>query len=200
MLMPSPQRFQVRASDANDIEWAAQLAKRVYDDQDAIPAEVLLAWFNVNPTGFSTMWCDGERVGNFHILPLKLKAMALFVEGQILERNFPADSLYAAEESQSIRDLYWESAVLDPSLRGELRGKMLVTLTADFSNVFGRVCDLRQIDNMYAIAASSRGAEHLLLLGMSPLGNPELRMDKHQLYHGTLRSFREAIAILLASK
>lgn len=201
MILPSSlDLFRVHASSTDDVAWAAQLATRVYDLQDAMPLNVMLAWFETNPTGFSTLWYGGERVGNFHILPLKPEVMTKFVEGTILERDFPASGLYTVAEAQNIRDLYWESAVLDPSFRGEVRGQMLATLTADFRNVFGRVCDLRQIQNMYAIAASRRGAEHLTQFGMAPIGKAELRIDVHQLYHGTLPSFQAAVATLLASR
>lgn len=191
--------YEVRPATLDDVIWAVRLANQVYDQLDVMPESVMLRWFQMNQTGFSTLWHNGERAGNFDILPLKQPFLDHFLTGKMLERDLPPESLYTREESSHIRHLYWESVVIDPKFKGSPT-RMLKTLTEGFPTVFGRVCPLRQIEKCYAISASLRGTNVVRRLGFSPLGHPDQRLDAHQLYQVTLSELTTAITRLFGDQ
>src|SRR5450432_1203879 len=96
----------------DDVEWAADLAKRIYRGNDIIPKDLMLEWYDKNPTGFFVIQStDGERVGNLDLLPVKPATLNRFIRGEITERNITGDCLYSPAEAGEIRDLYVESFV-----------------------------------------------------------------------------------------
>lgn len=191
--------YRIGPSSEEDVCWAAELASRVYHGFDALPAAVMLGWYRSNPTGFSTLFRDGQRVGNVDVLPLKPLYMRRFIEGQILEIDLPPESLFTPAQRDEIRDLYWESIVIDPEL-SLARRHVLKAILQGYEATLGRICPLHQINHTYAIAASKEGSALASALGMVPVGDPSTRRDAHQLFQGTLASFAAAVAPLRRSR
>ncbi len=175
-----------------DIRWAARLAEKVYHGLDVIPEATMMAWFHANPHGFSTFWYGDKPFGNFDILPLRPDAIRRFVEGTLLEREIDPGDLFSDTESGEIRDLHWESIILDPDFAGS-RSRMMKMFVQAYPEILGRLCPLNQIEKVYAIAASKQGAGVLRRMGLSVVSEAEERLDGHPLYCGTMDGYRAAM-------
>jgi hypothetical protein len=187
--------YQVKPAREEDICWAAALGHRVYHGLDVIPEPTMLEWFHANPNGFFTFWHGQERIGNFDVLPLRPAAMQCFIEGQLLERDIHTDSIVPASEASQIRDLHWESIVIDPAFKGS-RSRMVKLFVLTYLDTLAHLCPIQQIGNVYAIAASKQGAGLLQRMGLSPEADASTRLDAHPLYRGTVASYHAAMARL----
>jgi hypothetical protein len=188
----APGDYQVRPAREEDIRWAAALGQRVYHGLDVIPAETMLDWYAANPNGFFTFWHGNYRIGNFDLLPLRPAVMQRFVSGLLLEKDIRPDDLFLPSESHAIRDLHWESIVVDPAYKGERR-PMTALFQQTYLETLAHLCPIDQLGATYAIAASTAGANLLQRMGLSPIGEASQRLDAHPLYCGNVASYRAAI-------
>ncbi|AFL86413.1 hypothetical protein Terro_0061 [Terriglobus roseus DSM 18391] len=183
--------YQVRRAREEDIRWAAALGQRVYQGLDVIPEATMLGWFHGNPNGFFTFWHGEQRIGNFDILPLRPAVMQLFVSGNLLEKDIRPEDLIPAAESHAIRDLHWESIVVDPAFLGARR-PMTRLFEQTFLTTLAHLCPIDQVGNIYAIAASDPGERLLRRTGLSKIAEAATRLDGHPLFRGNVASYREA--------
>ncbi|SEB90731.1 hypothetical protein [Terriglobus roseus] len=184
--------YQVRPAREEDIRWAAQLGRRVYQGLDVIPEATMLDWFAANPNAFFTFWHDDQRIGNFDILPLRPLVMQRFVAGELLEREIESKDIFTPAESHAIRDLHWESIVVDPGYARERR-PMVTLFLRTYLHTLAHLCPIDQLGNTYAIAASSAGAGLLRRMGLSPIAEASTRLDAHPLYCGNVATYRAVI-------
>jgi hypothetical protein len=184
--------YQVRPAREDDVRWAAALGHRVYQGLDVIPERTMLDWFAANPNGFFTFWHHEERIGNFDILPLRPPVMQRFVVGHLLEKDIQSDDLYSPAEAHAVRDLHWESIVIDPAFTGA-RSLMVKLFMESYLDTLEHLCPIPQLGNTYAIAASSSGAKLLQRMGLAPIAEAADRLDAHPLYCGTVTSYRAAM-------
>jgi hypothetical protein len=181
--------YQIRPATEADIRWAAALGQRVYQGLDVISEVTMLAWFDANPCGFFAFWHNEERIGNFDVLPLRPAVMQRFVRGELLEKDIRPEDLFTVAESHAIRDLHWESIVVDPRFHGP-RSPMTKLFEQSYLETLAHLCPIGQLGHMYAIAASNAGARLLQRMGLSPIAAASERLDAHPLYRGDIASYR----------
>lgn len=191
-MLAVPNSYQLRPAREEDVSWAADLGERVYGGLDVIPEATMLGWFAANPNAFFTFWHGEERIGNFDILPLRPAVMQRFVSGDLLERDIQSQDIFTPAESHAIRDLHWESIVVDPAYAGERR-PMVTLFLQTYLQALAHLCPIDQLGNTYAIAASPAGANLLSRMGLSPIANASERLDAHPLYCGSVQSYRAAM-------
>jgi hypothetical protein len=175
-----------------DLDWIFQLEIEAYSAQYSVARQTLERWYGRNPGGFSVLTMNGRRIGHLTIIPLHSKIIDSFVQGTILEQDIQEDCLHTPEEKNLVQNLYIESIIID-SARGHsiLPIKALTRLAHDFVPLISRVCEPRNLENVYALAASGRGERFMHALGFGMVKSGEGRADRRSLYaakFGTLRS------------
>src|SRR5260370_42237384 len=192
--------YEVVPSAACDVEWASELAKRVYSGVDVIPREVMLDWFEANPYGFPTIKPSGNGpVGNLDILPIRPNTLRRIVAGTLLERDVTGDCLYGASEKERIEDLYIESFAVDPACARSAPG-IIIEVLSSFIDLVNRICNPGQVHRVYAIAASDEGSGLLARLGFESVGPSDGRRDGHQLSLWTIEVVAGRIYTLLVRR
>lgn len=167
---------------AEDVRFAASLARRVYTGHDVIPETRMLAWFQANPNGFTVLkTASGERAGNVDLLPLKPDALRSLLEGALLECEIAAAGLYTPAEQPQITQLYLESVVVRTGSLQPVPGGA-AAVAAAFPSLVERLCDPARLTAVHAIAASPQGARFLSRLGFLKAASGADRRDGHDLY------------------
>ena len=175
--------YSIEPATAEDIDWIASLEAEAYSPEDAVPRSILGEWYDTNPEGFSLVRMNGEKIGHIDILPLRAKALRLFIDGAIIERELRGDSLYTPEEREFIRDLYVESIIIHPlGGRSNASGIAVMHLLYNFILLTKRMADPDKIENIYAIAASKDGEHFMGKLGFELAKRGQERKDQHNLY------------------
>ncbi len=174
--------YSVVPATEDDLLWIARLEARVFSEQDAVPEMVLREWYAINPHGFFIIKeKNGERVGNLTILPLRPSTLRAFSEGHILDKDIRGDSLYSSTERHSIRDLYVESIIVSLP-KGKSNAPALLCILSRIGLIMRRLCDMAEVDHIYAIAASSSGEKFMKRLGFVQVKSAEVRKDGHDLF------------------
>jgi hypothetical protein len=185
-------QYHVAQASREDIVWAARLAARTYGGIDVIPESTMLSWWQANPTGFSCLFRNGERIGNLDVLPLRKPALEKFVGGTLIERELAGADLFTPHEQDQITDLYVESIVIERRKDRERRGAEHMLLA--FQDIARRVCRPRKECCVYAISATKPGENLLQGLGFDLIGTPAQRRDEHQLWNAPLPAVLRRIA------
>lgn len=193
VLAGPPCECRVEAAHRDDVYWFGDLERTVYGKSDAVPREILLEWFDVNPTGFNVLRRDdGERIGHLDLLPVRPSTFEMFKSGQIIEREIRGTSLFAPEERGEIRSIYVESVIVLP--RDEHSDTSAVMcLLANMVSTVDRVCDCARLDTIYAIAATKAGAQFLRHLGFEIVTSARDRKDRHDLYRSGFKELARRI-------
>ena len=166
-----------------DLDWIFQLEIDAYSAQYAVARLTLEMWYGCNPDGFSILTINGRKIGHLTIIPLHAKVVESFVQGTILEQDLKADSLYTPAEKQLIKDLYVESIIIDShDRRSTLPIKAFTRLAHDFVPLMRRICEPANLENIYALAASGRGASFMKRLGFDEVQSGRQRADNRKLY------------------
>jgi len=135
----------------------------------------MLGWHRENPRGFFIIRAiNGERVGNWDILPLRPETLEAFRNGDIIERDMRGEHRpygYAEVSQLQEVDLYIESFVCKSPLA-------VAVVLSQFQTLVQRICDPRRVRNIFAIAASDDGINLLKDLGFRVVG----RAQRHDLY------------------
>jgi hypothetical protein len=121
-----------------DMAWIADLEAQKYGEGAGL-MPLLMAWYNMNPDGFSMIKLrDGSRVGHLDLLPLRPSIMAQFVDGNMTEEEILGDALYTSQERDAIRQIYLESIIVTPS--GDARSQIVRCVIANFLLAVERLC------------------------------------------------------------
>jgi hypothetical protein len=168
--------IEIRASALEDIESTASQERTVYSAEDAVPEATLRDWYLRNRSGFNTILYENKNVGHLNLLAFKQDFLTRFIEGKLVEKDAKAADIYPAANRRSIKDLYVESfAILHPGENS--KGKILIQVLSQFSEISSRVCPPDQIRNVYALAATREGKKLLSHLRFSELKTEHLRKD-----------------------
>ena len=180
-----------------DLDWIFQLEIEAYSAEYAVARQTLDRWFSRNPGGFSILTMNGRRIGHLTIIPLHPKILDSFVQGTMREQDIHADCIHPPEEKHLVRNLYCESIILDAG-RGHsiLPIKALTRLAHDFVLLISRVCEPRNLENIYALAASGRGERFMQALGFGLVKSDQERADRRALYVVKFATLRDKIAEL----
>jgi adenylate/guanylate cyclase family protein len=175
-------KYSVVPAETSDISWIAQLQAFVYTQEDAVPSEVLMKWFQRNPNGFSVIEnAIGERVGHIDILPLRTEESRPFLKGRIVEKDIPAEWLYPPRSRQSIRDLYVESIIIKKAV-GLSTSPALYYVLRNLDSLIERLCPIGQVSDIYAIEATASGKKLITRIGFERCGEARSRSDDHELF------------------
>lgn len=189
----------LRPAKLEDIKWMADLQARTYNERDAVPEDILRAWFQTNPNGFSIMELeDEEMIGHIDILPLRPAAVALLLNGKEMESSITPEMLYRPEEAARIEVIYIESIIVKDQYR-ELQLKALLALLTNFNSLVSRLCDVERVREVYEIPMSEKGERLIQQLGFRLVGPADERIDKHPLYVATLKDIRSNIETMLSA-
>ncbi|HEV7682581.1 MAG TPA: hypothetical protein VGO68_10700 [Pyrinomonadaceae bacterium] len=188
---------QAHPATPADLAWIFQLEIDAYSAQYAVARQTLDRWYDSNPGGFSILTMNGRRIGHLTIVPLHPKILDSFVQGTILEQDIKADCLYRPEAKQLVQNLYFESIIID-SARGHsiLPIKALTRLAHDFVPLISRVCEPRNLETVYALAASGRGERFMQALGFGMVRSGQERADQRSLYAAKFGTLSDNISEL----
>jgi hypothetical protein len=180
-----------------DLDWIFQLEIDAYSAQYAVARQTLDRWYGSNPRGFSILTLNGRRIGHLTIIPLHSRILGSFVQGTILEQDIHEDCLHTPEEKHLVQNLYFESIIIE-SAQGHsiLPIKALTRLAHDFVPLISRVCEPRNLENVYALAASGRGQRFMQALGFALVKSDQERADRRGLYAARFATLRSNIAEL----
>jgi hypothetical protein len=182
VISPGQARYEIVPAGRGDISWIAGLEAGAYSPEDAIPENVLRAWYGANPAGFSVIRTpDGKRIGHIDILPLRPEALKALIGGTILEREIPGSSLFGPDEKDKIKDLYVESVIIRPPACVSPAPAGLCLLRG-FPSLIARVVDPSQVRTLYAIGASPEGRRLLKRLGFGRLETGPAKAGQHVFY------------------
>jgi N-acetylglutamate synthase-like GNAT family acetyltransferase len=186
---------QAHPATPADLDWIFQLQIDAYSAQHAVARQTLDRWYGSNPGGFSILTMNGRRIGHLTIIPLHAKVLERFVQGTILEQDIDEGCLHTAEEKHLVRNLYVESIVID-SGQGHsiLPIKALTRLAHDFVPLISRVGELRNLENVYALAATGRGERFMHALGFEMIKSGQERSDRRALYAANFNTLRSNIS------
>jgi hypothetical protein len=188
---------QADPATLDDLDWIFQFEIETYSAIHAVARLTLENWYISNPDGFSILTMNGRKIGHLTIVPLHPRILESFRRGTVLEQDIQADSLYTPGEKQLIKNLYVESIIIDshkgPSV---LPIKALTRLAHDFVPLMRRVCDPTNLENIYALAASSRGERFMKRLGFEPVKSVQERADNRTLYVAKFSKLKTNIAEL----
>lgn len=174
--------YIVEPANEQDIEWIAELEADVYSGIDAIPVQILKEWYKANPSGFFVIRMkNGPRIGHLDILPLRPDTMKQFLAGEIIERDIRGDCIYGVNEKDLIKDLYVESIIIRP-LKGYSGAKAITCLLSNFVPIANNICNIQNIEYVYAVAASRAGAQLMTHLGFELQKGSDKRKDRHNLF------------------
>lgn len=188
----------LRAAMAEDVDWIAELEARTYDG-DAVPGNILHAWYNVNPHGFSVLHReDGELIGHVDILPLKSAGVDLLILGKETERAITPGMIYSPREQDLMEAFYVESIVIKDKYK-ELKPKALFSILNNFESLITRICDSKNAKKLYGIGASEGGERLMQQLGFRLIGRADERADHHPLYAANYDDVKTNIAAILDS-
>jgi hypothetical protein len=181
----------------DDLDWIFQLEIDAYSAQHAVARRTLEQWYGSNPDGFSILTIDGRKIGHLTIVPLHSKILKSFVQGTIVEQDIHGDSLYRPGEKHLIRNLYFESVILDsPKGHSTLPIKALTCLARDFIPLIRRLCDPTNLENVYALAASGPGERLMRGLGFDQIKSSQERSDQRALYVAKFSTLNANISAL----
>jgi hypothetical protein len=125
------------------------------------------------------------------------KILRSFVEGTIVEQDIQGDSLYTPREKHLIRNLYFESVILDyPNGPSTLPIKALTCVARDFVPLIRRICDPTNLENVYALAASGPGERLMRGLGFDQVKSAQERSDHRALYVAKFSTLNANISAL----
>jgi hypothetical protein len=168
-----------------------------YSAQYAVARRTLEQWYGSNPDGFSILTMNGRKIGHITIVPLHPKILKSFVEGTIVEQDIHEDSLYTPEEKHLIRNLYFESIILDsPKGQSTLPIKALTCVARDFVPLIRRICDPNNLENVYALGASGPGERLMRGVGFDEVKSGQERSDHRALYVAKFSSLNANISAL----
>jgi hypothetical protein len=180
-----------------DLDWIFQLEIDAYSAQYAVARRTLEQWYGSNPDGFSILTINGRKIGHITIVPLHPKILRSFVEGTIVEQDIQGDSLYTPREKHLIRNLYFESVILDSSKGpSTLPIKALTCVARDFFPLIRRICDPTNLENVYALAASGPGERLMRGLGFDQVKSAQERSDHRALYVAKFSTLNANISAL----
>ena len=179
--------LSILPANREDICWIVQKAASVYKPLDVMPLNLMLEWFENNPTGFY-IFKDGtgHRYGNLDILPIKPRFLQLLLKGTLIEREIAGDFLYKPVESHLIDSLYIESLVSD---------RMFATYQClmNVPSIVEGICEPAQVKAIYALEASQAGLNLIEDLGFEMIEDGSKRRDKHKVFCATLRGLIEGV-------
>lgn len=181
--------YRILQATKEDIFWIADTAKKVYSGLDIIPPNIMIEWFDSNPTGFSIIKDrNGNRCGNIDILPIKPNTLQRFLSGELVEIEIRGDSILTPEDSDKIQALYVESFV---AIDGRDHGNPLAVYKCLMStpDLISRISNPSQIDKIYAIGASPSGIRLMEHLGFDRINYTGDRRDGHQVFSIDFRDF-----------
>jgi hypothetical protein len=180
-----------------DLDWIFQLEIDAYSAQSAVARRTLEQWYGSNPDGFSILTINGRKIGHITIVPLHPKILRSFVAGTIVEKDIQGDSLYTPREKHLIRNLYFESVILDPPKGpSTLPIKALTCVARDFVPLIRRICDPTNLENVYALAASGPGERLMRAVGFDQVKSDQERSDHRALYVAKFSTLNANISTL----
>lgn len=188
---------QAHPATQADLDWIFQLQLKAYSAQYAVARQTLDRWYGSNPGGFSILTMNGRRMGHLTIIPLHPKILHSFVQGTILEQDIHEDCVHTPEEKHLVRNLYFESIIVDSAQgHSSLPIKALTRLAHDFVPLISRVCEVGKLENVYALAATRRGERFMHALGFGLIKSGQERPDRRALYSANFGSLRSNISEL----
>jgi class 3 adenylate cyclase len=189
----------LRPATLDEVDWIAELQVRSYERDRAVPADILRAWYQANPLGFSIMEKeDGERIGHIDILPLKPAAVTLLLAGKQAGQAITPEMLYTPDEQSQIDVLYIESIIIKDSDQKLQAGALLALLT-NFIALFSRICDVEQVREIFQIATSAQGERMAQRLGFRLIGPTDESVDQHPLYAAALKDIKSNIETMFSA-
>jgi hypothetical protein len=178
--------YQIDPAKLEEIDWIANLEAEVYSSNDAPPKSVLEEWYCSNLNGFSIIRNkEGQKIGHIDILPLRPEALRKLVDGVIVERDIRGNDLYTPAERNLIRSLYIESVVIHPA-QGSSNARAVLYLLCSFISLVERLCNPADVENLYAIAATTRGIRFIRHVGFNRIKEANERKDGHDFFATTL--------------
>jgi hypothetical protein len=199
LLREGERSIQCQAHPATpaDLDWIFQLEIEAYSAQYAVARQTLDRWYGSNPGGFSILTMNGRKIGHLTIIPLHPKILDSFVQGTILEQDIHEDCLHKPHERHLVQNLYIESIILDSAREHSILPiKALTRLAHDFVPLISRVCEPRNLENVYALAASGRGERFMNALGFAMVRSGQARADRRALYAAKFGTLRDNISEL----
>ena len=170
----------LRPATVDEIEWISKLETRTYGP-DGVPREILQAWYDANPNGFSILHLeDGERIGHLDILPLKPAGVDLLLGGKRTEQEISPEMIYSPTEQNLCESFYVESIIIR-STHQELRAKAMRSILNSLESVMARLCH-SGAKRIYGLGGTVGGERLMHQLGFRMIARADERCDHYPLY------------------
>ena len=180
----------LRAATEEDVDWIVGLEARTYPDYDAVPSELLHAWYNANPAGFSVIQTeDGEMLGHVDIFPIKPTGVDILLKGLETEQGILPDMIYSHDEQHLMESFYVESIIIKDKYT-DMKPKALFCILSNFRALMTRICDSQNSKKIYGIGGTEGGERLMQQLGFQLITRGDERKDHYPLYFCELRRYR----------
>jgi hypothetical protein len=174
-------RCTLEQTRPDEIAWIAGLEARHFGT-DAVPENILRAWYDANPNGFTIISTNaGIPIGHIDVLPVRPDSFRNFIEGRITEKDLSADSIFRPRDRKKIRDLYVESVIVESDSRF-LRASGVHTAMTRIPQLVKRICEAARVKNLYALGATEGGRKFMKDLGFQVIMKGTDRIDQMDLF------------------
>ncbi|MGD0856100.1 MAG: hypothetical protein ABSA18_09890 [Dehalococcoidia bacterium] len=177
------------AATAEDIRWAATVARKVYKGVDIIPENTMLDWFMAYPNGFIVVKNrKGQNCGNLDMFPLKNNTLHHFLKGNLIEQDMTHEDISPRYDCSSA--IYVESIVVYINGKTGNHNAVLALMTKS-RELFKAMRESGKIKTIYALGASKGGIKLMTRLGFTNMQNGSNRKDEHDMYYVALDTLIE---------
>jgi N-acetylglutamate synthase-like GNAT family acetyltransferase len=188
-IMPSIEKFQIRAASLADLSWISELQQRLYSSADAVPLAKLQEWFSRNPRGFFILENHRkEPIGQITFLFLKQDCLTRYQkEGEqgLIEAEICGIDLHGPGEMEGTSSIYLESIILPEEDRRPAQQALLLA----FPQMIDSIHKDLPGGKIFALAATPAGERWLARMGFFKISRAEARRDGHDLYESDLAVF-----------
>ena len=180
---PMTRSITVDPATPEDIKRIADLERKAYSKEDAVPYSILSHWYSANPSGFFVIKSNQHLIGHIDILPLKPKLLQKFIRGKgINEKDIRGEDLYTTRYRNKIKDLYVESVIITGNRATKAASLLKLLSQESMEHMLANICPLDNVERIHAIAASTAGDNIMKRLGFTVTTDACCRDDKHNMY------------------
>ena len=172
--------YNIKEASEEDLRWIVNCHKKVYSEDDCIPFEKMLEWYNKNEIGFNKIVDNSERIcGNLNILPLNDECLDRFLQGKILEKDILESDLVNDEDV--VNNLYVESFVCIDN-QGAFNN-LAAYQTLMLADLILKRFNLGENVKIYAISANQIATQLLESLSFTRIVEGNVRLDSHAMFY-----------------
>lgn len=150
---------------------------------DALPEELLRAWFHRNPAAFSVVFDPmGAMVAHIVLLPVRLERFEPFLAGHIIERDLGPDAIWPQGERNQVAAVYVESVIAGLAPDRPVAAFAVASLLSNARGLVTRIAGPRSRPRVYAMSVSPEAERLLRRLGFAIVSPRDGRADHHDLW------------------